>query len=97
MRYFRACELKGVTNIWFSNSSKERTNKRTEIGRKITNVNTLYKHKVKSTEAVILLRSCADHGARFERRRAETYSVWAANPQTVSSVPVVTLHHILFR
>jgi hypothetical protein len=36
-----------VTNIWFSNFSKERTNKRTEIGKKITKVNILYKEKEK--------------------------------------------------
>lgn len=43
-----------MTNIWFSNFSKERTNKRTEIGKKITKVNTLYKEKEKTVDAVIL-------------------------------------------
>jgi hypothetical protein len=43
-----------VTNIWLSNFSKERTNKRTEIGKKITKVNTLYKEKEKMADAVIL-------------------------------------------
>lgn len=53
----RRCRWVGgtVTNIWLSNFCKERTNKRTEIGKKITKVNILYKGKEsKKLDAVIL-------------------------------------------
>lgn len=86
---------KEVTNIWFSNFSKERTNKRTEIGKKITKVNTLYKEKEKTVNAVILPLSYAWSFYTLRATAILTLLRMWQQVNRLSYVWVLTLHHIL--